>query len=183
MYRVIPHVDFECLLITFWMSINQKIFKDSQEISKRQSKETLIYPTYRCTKWKNHEKSSIWNTKPETCRRASILYIETWGKPVQIYPTYRCIKWKIMKSPIFATRNPETSGRLSILYTDMWGKSGHTFHCIKWKNHEKSSFWITRSRNIRRVTSADMDVCVLLQWRKTAKGRRKVRERSAYHYL
>ena len=34
-----------------------------------------------------------------------------------------------------------------------------------------------------RVTSADMGVCVLLQWRKTAKGRRKVRERSAYHYL
>ena len=28
-----------------------------------------------------------------------------------------------------------------------------------------------------------MDVCVLLQWCKTAKGRRKVRERSAYHYI
>ena len=34
-----------------------------------------------------------------------------------------------------------------------------------------------------RVTSADMDVYVLLQWRKAVKGRRKVRERSEYHYL
>ena len=34
-----------------------------------------------------------------------------------------------------------------------------------------------------RVRSADMDVCVLLQWRKAAKARRKVCERSEYHYL
>ena len=34
-----------------------------------------------------------------------------------------------------------------------------------------------------RVTSADMDVCVLLQWRKAAKARRKVCERFEYHYV
>ena len=34
-----------------------------------------------------------------------------------------------------------------------------------------------------RVTSADMDVCVSLQWRKAAKARRKVCERSEYRYL
>jgi len=61
-------------------------------------------------------KNPVFETRnPETCRRLSILYIETWGKPVQIYPTYRCIKWKIMKSPVFETRNPETCRRLSIL--------------------------------------------------------------------
>ena len=40
-------------------------------------------------------KRPVFETRnPETSRRLSILYIETWGKPVQIYPTDRYIKWK-----------------------------------------------------------------------------------------
>ena len=33
-----------------------------------------IYPTFRCIKWNNHEKSSIWNTKYRNNTRFSILY-------------------------------------------------------------------------------------------------------------
>jgi hypothetical protein len=51
-------------------------------------------------------KSPVFETRnPDTFRRLSILYIETWGKSGH---TFHCIKWKIMKDQVFEARHPET---------------------------------------------------------------------------
>ena len=54
-----------------------------------------IYPTFRCVKWNNHEKSSIWNTKYRNTRRFSILYAEMWGK--HIWKTFHFIQGEFHK--------------------------------------------------------------------------------------
>ena len=118
-------------------------------------KSVQIYPIFRCIKWNNHEKSSIWNTKCRNNRRLSILYTEMWGKSVQIYPIFRCIKWNNHeKSSIWNTKY-RNNRRLSVLYTEMWGKSVQIypiFRCIKWNNQQISSIWNTKYRNNRRLS-------------------------------